>query len=336
MNTSNSNRIISAKRFLSLLPFGSSNKLVANNHPNGPKNSPVSKQANNRESRKITGKQSTTRYGKNAKLWNLIKDCLASLLRTPPKKTILICAIALTLPTTIAIFSASFKAAEQNLLNSRNISVFLNEKISLNNASQLAKTLASNQHILTAELTPVAIQDRDILTIDIQPATTLNKIQLDNIVKELNSHTLVDFVAADSSWLQQNVEAINQTRKFAWLSLAVAAPITMVLAYLISFTDLIRQKAELKVLNQMGASRLTLLKPLLLRSLTLTLLALGVAALLAWGLIEILPHLADISTYSQVFPRSLPFQQIVLLGLIAVFSSCLTVGILGRKTIKSL
>ena len=305
MNTINSNRIISAKSFITFLPF-------------------------------IGSKKGTTRYGKNARLWSLLKDCFTSLLHTPPKKTILICTLAFTLPATIAIFSASFKAAEQNLLNSRNISVFLNEKIDLNNASQLAKTLASNQHILSAELTPIAIQDRDILTIDIQPATTLNKIQLDNIVQELNSHTSVDFVAADSSWLQQNMEAINKTRKFAWLSLAFAVPITMALAYLISFTDLIRQKPELKVLNQMGASRLTLLKPLLLRSLTLTLLALGVATLLAWTLIELLPYIADISTYSQIFPSSLPLRQIVSLSLIAILSSFLTVGILGKKTIKSL
>jgi len=320
MNKIKLNRILLAKRLKSFLPFSKRAKPLADVRLNN----------------QTVSNKSTTRYGKNASLPILIKDCFISLFRTPPKNTILICALALTLPAAIAIFSASFKAAERNLLESRTISVFLSENINLSNAAQLAKVLASNQYILTAKLTPVAIQDSDILTIDIQPSATLSNTQLDNIVAELNSHTSVDFVAADSIWLEQNVEAINTARKFGWLSIAITVPITMVLAYLISFTDLIRQKPELKVLHQMGASRNMLLKPLMLRSLTLTILALVVATLLAWSAIEILPHVYDISTYNQIIPRSIPILQIVSLGFIAIFSSFLTVGFMSQKAIKSL
>jgi len=314
MNKINFNRIPSAKRLKSVVP--STDRA---SHANG-----------------NTGSiKSLTRYGKNAKLSTLVKDCFLSQFRTPLKNTFLICTLALALPA-IAIFSASFKAAEENLLNSRNISVFLNDKIDLNKATQLAKTLASNQHILTAKLTPVEVQDSDILTVDIQPSASLNKTQLDNIVAELNSNTSVDFVAADSIWLQENVEAINTTRKFGWLSFAIAIPITMMLAFLISFSDLIRQKPELKVLHQMGASRIMLLKPLVLRSLTLTILALGLATMLAWGAIELLPHIDVMSTYSQIFPHTLPFHQILSLSFIAILSSFLIVSLLGKNTIKSL
>ena len=302
-----------AKRLRSLLTFTNRAKLLVNGKAH--------KQTHH----------TVTRYGKNASPSSLVKDCFTSLLRTPPKNTILLCVLALTLPAAIAIFSASFKAAEENLLESRNISVFLNTQINFDDATQLAKVLAGNQHILTAELNPVAIQDSEILTIDIQPSAALDKARLDNIVDELNGYTSVDFVAADSIWLQQNVEAINTTRKFAWLSIAITIPITMVLAYLISFTDLIRQKPELKVLQQMGASRVTLFKPLMLRSLTLTVMALGVATLLAWGFIEILPVIGDISTYKQILPHTFPVWQIVSLGLAAICSSLLAVGLFSRK-----
>lgn len=276
------------------------------------------------------------RYGKNARLSILLKDSFTSLLRSPPKSAVIVCTVLLTLPAAVAIFSSSFKAAEENLLENRHITVFLNTKVSIDSASQLATTLATNQYIHTAELTPVAIQDSDILTIDIQPSASLNKAHLDNIVSELNSHTSVDFVAADSSWLQRNVDAINTTKKLAWLSISVTALITMLLACLITGVDLRRQKTEMQVLHQMGASHATLLKPLMLRCLILTVIALGVGTLLAWGFITILSYLDDLSSYKQVLPRSIPAQHLASLLIIALFSSLLTVKLLGKKTIKSL
>ena len=329
----NLNRILPAKHLKTILQFSSRSKQPVSNTADDPSN--YRKDHGNNSSNPKPSNPVIACYGKNAGLTVLLKDCFTSLLRTTPGKTMVVCALALTLPAAIAIFSASFKAVEKNLLESRNISVFLNEKINLNEATQLAKTLAGSQHILAAELTPVEIQEREILTIDIRPSITLNKAQLDNIVAELNSHISVDFVAADPTWLQQNVQAIKTTRKYSWLSIAITVPVTMLLVYLMSLTDLNQRKPELKVLRQMGASRFILLKPLLLRSLTLTILALTAAVLLVWSVIEILPHIADISTYYQIFPRSFPVLEIVSLSFIAILSSFLAIGLFGRKTINS-
>jgi len=204
------------------------------------------------------------RYGKNARLSILLKDSFTSLLRSPPKSAVIVCTVLLTLPAAVAIFSSSFKAAEENLLENRHITVFLNTKVSIDSASQLATTLATNQYIHTAEL------------------------------------------------------------------------ITMLLACLITGVDLRRQKTEMQVLHQMGASHATLLKPLMLRCLILTVIALGVGTLLAWGFIAILSYLDDLSSYKQILPRSIPAQHLTSLLIIALFSSLLTVKFLGKKTIKSL
>lgn len=284
-----------------------------------------------RKSNPATACPATACYGNNANPRTLLKDCVVSLYRSPPKAAVLICALALTLPACFAIFSASFKAAADNLLENRHITVFLNARVNEATATQLASTLATNQHIRTAEFSPVSIPAGQVLTIDIQPSTSLDQTQLDSIVAELNSHSSVDFVAADSAWLQRNGNAIEATKQFGWLSVGVTVLITMILAFALTRIDLLWQKPELAVLQQMGASKRTALRPLILRSLLLTTVAIVVGTMLAWTLIAALPHIGDMSSYRRILPDYLPIKNVTLLILIALASSFLTIKLQERS-----
>lgn len=270
------------------------------------------------------------RYGRNPGFLTLLKDCLSSLLRTPPRNIVIICAIALSVPAAIAILSAAFKNAETNLLDTRHITVFLSST-DTEAATAFADTLDANQHISSATVVPVSAGSLEVLTIDIQPAVTLDTAQLENIVTELNSHTSVDFVAADAAWLQRNVEAINTTRTFGWISIAATALATMALCWLITTSDLKRHQPELQVLNLMGASRKTLLKPLMLRCILLSLLAITLGTLLAWGIIALTPFIVDLTTYQSLIPRSFPTNQLIFLLLVAILTSFLTLKVTRRK-----
>lgn len=269
-------------------------------------------------------------YGENASRIALIKHCLTSLFCKPPKITALILALTLTIPTGIIIVSSGFISAEKNLLDSRQVTVFLTGNNS-SEASQLSEILADSRHITSAELRPVDLLDKKVMAIDIQPAATLDRAQLQFIVDELTSHTSVDYVAADQLWLERNVEAIEATRKLRLISIALAALFTAAIVYLLVRFDLPRQKSDHSVLLQMGASRRTMLKPLLMRSILLTFTACVIGTLLASGIIAALPHLVDMSTYKEILPRSFPVTRIVSLIFLAIMSGYVTVRLLAKQ-----
>ncbi len=275
-----------------------------------------------------------SRYNRNARLHVQLKDCFTSLLRTPPKAAFFICALILTLPATFAIWSGSFASAEKNLLQSRHITVFLNPRVSNTDAKLLATNLATNKRIIAAVVAPLTIQGTEISTLNIQPSTNLSNEDLSVITRELNSHSSVDFVDADATWLQSNVHAIETTKKLAIAGSILASLVAALLVFGITRADLMRHQAEYRVLNQMGASHSTVLRPVLLRSLLLTSFALCLASLLAWGTVETAAHLVDISSYKRLIPNSLPVIQLLSLILVAFISSVLTVNLLGKKLLN--
>ncbi len=268
-------------------------------------------------------------YGEKAGLISQLKDCISSLFRKPPKVTALILALALSIPATIAILSSSFTSAEENLLDSRHLTVFLAPGND-NEVSQLAKTLAANKYITATELRPIDLQNKEVMALDVHPAMTLDKTQLSFIINELNSHTLVDYVAADLTWLERNVEAVEAARKLRLASMIAAGLFTSIIVFLLTCSDLPRQHSELRALTQMGASQKMLQKPLLLRSMLLALAAGITGTLLAWISIANLPNLVEMSTYEQILPRSFPAASMVSIVLLGIFCSIMTVRLLGK------
>lgn len=268
-------------------------------------------------------------YGVKASLLTLLKNSFETLIRKPPKITAFILALCLSIPASIAIMSSGFITAEKNLLDSRHVTVFLNES-SGSNATQLAKTLAENKHILAADLRTVDLQHRSVLVLDVHPAATLDKANLGFIVEELNSHTMVDYVAADLSWLERNVKAIETARTMRWAAIGIALLVTGVFVAVMTRTDLPRMDSELRALRQLGASQSVLLKPLLLRSALLTLAAAVIGTLLAWSIIAILPSSVDMSTYERILPRSFPTEVMVSLVLVSVICSYFTVRLFTK------
>ena len=254
----------------------------------------------------------------------LLKDCLRSLLRRPPKTNILLLALMLAVPAMMAIFSPAFSIAGKNLLDSRHVTVFLTD-VSTSEALQLTQALANNNQIITAALRPVDLQAKQVLTIELQPAATLGPAQVSFIVDELTSHTAVDYVAADQRWLDRNLAAINIAKNLRWISIIVAALATAALVYRLIHADLLGQKPELRVLYQLGASHTTLLPSLVLRGVLLTLLAAAGGILLAWTIAAGLVHYVDISTYGAFLPDSFPVLHVLALFLIALFSCVMTV-----------
>jgi len=243
---------------------------------------------------------------------------------------VLIFALVLTLPVAITLLSAGFTTAVENLAQNRTISVFLNPNLTNNDAQQLATTLAANAEIQSTNLAALQIRNREVLAIDIQPTATLQADELAKIVTSLSSHSQVDYVDADIAWLQKNISAVRTTRSLTNLSGALAVILTIVLVFAITCIDLRRRQPDCHVLNQMGVSRSTLMRPLLIRSLLLTMIALSIGTLLASGALALLYTLGDISTNWRL-PNSLPLQWLILLPVIAGCSCYVSVKLLCKR-----
>jgi len=243
----------------------------------------------------------------------------------------LIFALVLTVPVAITLLSAGFTTAVENLAQNRTITVFLNPNLANNDAQLLATTLAANAEIQSTNLAALRIRNKEVLAIDIQPTATLQADGLAKIVSSLSSHSQVDYVDADIAWLQKNISAVRTTKSLNNLSEALAVILTIVLVIAITCIDLRRRQPDYHVLNQMGVSRSTLLRPLLLRSLLLTMIALSIGTVLVYGALASLYALSDISSYWRVQPDSPPLQWLIWLPVIAGCSCYLSVNILCKR-----
>ena len=270
------------------------------------------------------------RYGLTSRPSLIVKDGLTSLLRTPPTLLILFLALTLSLPAAIVFISDSLKSAEANLLKSHRITIFLNKEASLPHATALATELTAHTHIESAQPIPVTTDNGDVISIAVQPAAGLNDTSLQQVIDDLDSHADVVFVAADAVWLHQSTTAIESTQKFTRLSILLAALLTALLAFAITTADLLRGREENIVLNQLGATRSIRLRPLLLSSPLLAVLAVGVGTLCAWGIIQLAPKYVDLSLYENILPGSLPLASMLLLALLAALCSFMTVKILRK------
>ena len=291
------------------------------------------------ESKEVNARQAhlpvKRRFNKNSPLMIQLQECFRSFQFTPPDRGLLLYVLALLLPITIAIFSTSFDSAEKNLLLNRNISIFLNPAIPDSEAQMMASSLAANEHIRSAAAVQMNIRGNDVMTINIQPAEKLLQGDLDKIVHEFSNHPSVDFVDTDATWLKENQNAINTARSLAWISTIVAAAITAALAFAITSKDLLRHRNHLSVLNQMGASHSTVLRPYFLRGIILVLAALVSVSSTVWVATNVVYHFIDMSTYSEVFPTSLPIGQILSLTFLALSGCTLTGVIFSKKALNA-
>lgn len=242
----------------------------------------------------------------------------------------LILSLALTLPAAIALLSGGFHTAEKNLALNRTITAFINPQLSDTDARQLASNLANNKEIQSATLSATQIRGKEVLTIDIRPTAILDRTELNNIVSELGTNTHVDYVDADTAWLEQNIKAVSTTKSLAMISALLTVLLTIALVFSMIKIDLSRQQPDRNVLNQMGVSRSTLQRPQLLRSLLLALAAVSLAAGLAWTALELVFELEDMSTYRAIIPASLRLERIIWLPITAVLTCVLSVKILHK------
>lgn len=276
-----------------------------------------------------------SRYANSTRLSSLLKETFHSLLRKPPTTTFIIFALALAFPALIALLSGSLKSAENNLLENRHITVFLSPQVSDDEAINLAGNLAANTYIKRTAVSPITVSGTVLLTVDIQPGIKLNNAELGIMVNELNSHPSVEFVDADSAWLQDNLAAVKTTKTLALAGGILTALLTAALAFAVSYFDLLRYRPEYQTLNQLGASSSTVMKPLLLRTLLLASAAVSIGTLLAFGFIKILPVFIDMSTYGAIFPNTTPVIHLLPLIVVATLSSLLAVKLVGRKLLDS-
>ncbi len=254
----------------------------------------------------------------------LLLDSIKSLQRSPPAYIVLL-ALALSLPAAMAFFATGLKSAETNLINSRQITLFLTD-ISQPRALALSRTLTSNKNIRSAELKWVDLNSQNIPTIDVHPANTLSHAQLTTMKQELESLTSAEFVATNQSWLERNYLAIENTRKLWWLSIAFAALATMALTALLTRLDLPKQRSEMIALRQMGASGVVLLKPLVWRYVLLSATTVAIGTGVAWGILAVVNQYVDTSTYRHVLPDTLPVSWLAWMVALAAGSSVLVLA----------
>ena len=159
----------------------------------------------------------------------------------------------------------------------------------------------------------------------------LKNIDLEEIVSELSSHEAVDFVDSDTRWLERSNQAISTTRSLSIVSSALAILATVVLALTIALTDLNRHSEHAKVMNQMGASRSILLRPIIFRSLLLAVIAMVGGLLLAWSLLTFVPQIVDMSTYFNLLPTNIPWLKLISLIALAGISATTAAWLFRRK-----
>jgi len=261
--------------------------------------------------------------------------------------TVLMIAIALSIPMSIYIIFSSVQQLTQHWDNDKQITLFLNDNVSLAQAQSLAKNIIDNPLILNAQVInkQQALEDfkqqmgMNALSADlpdnplphliiVEPETTILDIQsLQTLETELKNIQQVQLVQFDLLWFQRLQSILDVINRIQWIvSIILLFAIALIIANVIRW-EVSARHSEIEIIKLVGASDAYVRRPFLYSGLWLgligSILSLLIVTLCTWLIQLTTTQLASLFgsdfelSYLTVSQSLLIVVSISLLGVIA-------------------
>ncbi len=220
--------------------------------------------------------------------------------------TVFMIAIALSIPMSIYIIFSSVQQLTQHWDNDKQITLFLNDKVSLTQAQSLAKNIINNPFILNTQVInkKQALEDfkqqmgMNALSADlpdnplphliiVEPKTAVSDIQsLQTLEAELKNIKQVQLVQFDLLWFQRLQSILDVINRIQWIvSIVLLSAIALIIANVIRW-EVSARHSEIEIIKLAGAADAYVRRPFLYSGLWLglagSLLSLLIVLLCTW------------------------------------------------------
>ena len=222
--------------------------------------------------------------------------------------TVLVIAIALTLPAAFALFIASVRTATGDFASAVDMTVYLKQGTSVQTARQLAANARARDGVASVTLVTAddalksfreqsgfgaaldVLQDNPLPhALDIRPAAeAASPERMESLRRYLAAWPEVELVQVDSEWVQRLNAILDLLRR---LVLGTAALLALGVLAVIGNTirlEIYNRRAEIEVTKLVGGSNAFVRRPFLYSGLFYGLLGAGLAALMVWTGITVL------------------------------------------------
>jgi cell division transport system permease protein len=223
--------------------------------------------------------------------------------------TLIVIAIALTLPTALALAIHSVRGSTGEFANAVDVSVYFKQDVPLEKARQLASSLRQRSGIARVELIPAdaALEQfrkqsgfgaaLDVLegnplphALDVRPrADAVDAAHMESLRRHLTAWPEVELVQVDNEWVQRLNAILDLLRRLVLgTSVLLGAGVLAVVGNTIRL-EIHNRRAEIEVTKLVGGSNAFVRRPFLYTGLIYGVMG----ALLAAGLVWLALHLLD-------------------------------------------
>lgn len=233
-------------------------------------------------------------------------------------------ALLLAIPATALILANGLNNASDNLKQARRISVFMAPGTPQPVVTQLSHMLITNDYISTATPIP-AHTEKPVsvmpLVVEVIPAATLDTQSVIELADQLRALAGVDFVELNVARLDQTASAYDLLGRFARIANAAALLVAALLMLAVSYHDIRKSRATIKLMKQLGGTLTDVRRPYLYRGPTLGLIAATLGIAVAIAIIWISSSFVDISSYKALIPIRPSLGQAIMFFLIVMIAS---------------
>jgi len=195
--------------------------------------------------------------------------------------TVSVIAITLSLPSGLLVSINNFKSLSGQIDLNNNISLFLNQSVSLEQASQLTDSLNNHEEITQAVLidnkaaldefrqysgfgSAINALDTNPLphVIQISPIASFNnQAALNSLVSELKQHNDIELVQMDMGWLDRLNGILNiAQRGVSIITILLGFAVLLIVSNTIRL-ELQNRRAEIDITRLVGATRSFIMRP---------------------------------------------------------------------------
>ena len=195
--------------------------------------------------------------------------------------TVSVIAITLSLPSGLLVSINNFKSLSGQVNLNNNISLFLNQSVSLEQATQLNNSLNNNENIMQAVLidkkaaldefrqysgfgSAINALDTNPLphVIQISPIASFNnQAALNSLVTELKQHNDIELVQMDMGWLDRLNGILNiAQRGVSIITILLGVAVLLIVSNTIRL-ELQNRRAEIDITRLVGATRSFIMRP---------------------------------------------------------------------------
>ena len=267
--------------------------------------------------------------------------------------TVLMIAIAISIPISLYILFSSVQQLTEQWDSDKQITLFLNDNVSVSNAQSVADKISNNKWVSHATVInkQQALEDfkqqmgLDSISADlaenplphliiVEPETSLSDIDsLKTLERELKNLKQVQLVQFDLLWFQRLQAILDVITRVQWIvSIILLIAIALIIANVIRW-EVAARHSEIEIIKMVGAPDAYVRRPFLYSGFWLglsgSILALLIVSMSAWMIEQSTTQLASLfgSDFKLAsLPFSLSLLIVMLISLLGVFASWIAVS----------